>query len=140
MDERDERDLDDEQIEALTRRTRAALDREVEALDADTQRRLRLARHAALETLEAPVRAGWMPVGAAAAVAVAAVGVALTLRGPAAGPVPARDGATEVELLLGEDDLALYAEDPEFYAWVEEQTVEAQAAPPGAEPRSDDAG
>jgi hypothetical protein len=84
-------------------------------------------------------------------VAVAAVGVALTVRGPqgvvrdaAVAPVAGAasneglvaglgaEPASEMELLLGEDDLALYAEDPEFISWA--------AAETGAAGEADDAG
>lgn len=120
MDERDD------DFKELAGRTKAAFEREVEALDVATRQRLAAARRTALEQLDAPARLtpAWVPVGAAAAVAVVAVGVALSLRGPQPAVNQGRDGATELELLLGEDDPALYAEDPEFYAWVEEQTAE----------------
>jgi hypothetical protein len=145
----DRRDADDglESRDAeLAQRARAAFEREAEALDAATRRRLAAARRAALDELE--VRGArhaapdWMPVGAAA-VAVAAVGVALTVRGPQ--PTPGADGVaagvaiseptSEMELLLGEEDLGMFAEDPEFVAWAVAQDA-GVVAPEG----SDDAG
>lgn len=131
----------------LARRAREAFEREAEALDAATRQRLGAARRAAIEELEARLAGAarrsapaWLPAGAAAAVAVAAVGVALTVRGPQPAPVGAPGGdaaepATEMELLLGEDDLGMFAEDPEFVAWAVEEGA-AAAAPEGA----DDAG
>jgi len=122
---------------ALARRARAAFAQEAEALDPATTRRLRTARHAALAALEAPARRAhpsWLPVGAAATVAALAVGVALMVRGPAAAPravaatMPgsivalAAEPVTEVELLLGDEELALYAEDPEFIEWAVAET------------------
>ena len=128
----------------LMRRAKAAFDAEAASLDATTRGRLAAARRAALAELEAPVRRAtpaWLPVGAAAAVAIAAVGVALTLRAPqpaSPGSAPgsgvvaatmpgsivalAAEPVTEVELLLGDDELALYAEDPEFVSWAVAET------------------
>lgn len=135
----------------LLRRAKTAFDAEAEALDAATRQRLAAARRAALAELEARgsrrLAPGWMPVGAAAAVAVAAVGVALTVRGPqpgaiapgaspasaAAGDARGGEPASEMELLLGEDALGMFDEDPEFVAWA----VEAAGAPVAG---SDDAG
>ena len=105
----------------LIARAQREVDREVEGLDAATRTRLNAARRAALAELDAPRHGfaqAWIPVGAAAAVAVIAVGVALD-RGPAA-PQPA-EPATEIEVLLAEEELALYEEELEFYAWLDEQ-------------------
>lgn len=136
-DERDQESGQDGDAR-LMQRARAAFDAEAAALDSTTQRRLSVARRAALAGLEAPQRgafAQWAPLGAAAAVAVIAVGVTLSLRAPhgvsrgvpqGAAPVavviaPIANAATapvaEMELLLGDDELALYDEDPEFYDW-----------------------
>ena len=124
---------------ALMRRAKAAFDAEASALDATTRGRLAAARRAALAELEAPERRAtpaWLPVGAAATVAIVAVGVALSLRTPppaadrsvVAATMPgsivalAAEPVTEVELLLGEDELTLYAEDPEFVSWAVAET------------------
>jgi hypothetical protein len=113
--------------EALIARAQAAVDREVEGLDAATRARLNAARRSALAELEAPRRGfapGWVPVGAAAAVAVIAVGVALGNRGPA--PEVAAEPATELEVLLADDELALFEEELEFYTWLDEQALGTQ--------------
>jgi negative regulator of sigma E activity len=129
---------------ALMHRAKAAFDAEAAALDATTRGRLAAARRAALAELEVPARRAtpaWLPVGAAATVAIAAVGVALSLRAPPpAAPGAAADRSviaatmpgsivalaaepvSEVELLLGEDELTLYAEDPEFVSWAVAET------------------
>jgi hypothetical protein len=108
--------------EELIARAQREVDREVEGLDAATRAKLNAARRAALAELEAPRRGfahAWVPVGAAAAVAVIAVGVALDRPGPA--PEVAAEPATELEVLLADDELALYEEELEFYAWLDEQ-------------------
>jgi hypothetical protein len=126
--------MKDQGDEALVARACAAVEREASQLDATTQGKLRAARRAALDAL-APPRAGpqpaWLPVGAAATIALVAVGVGLSTRAPV--PAAAIEPASEFEVLLGEDDPALYDEELEFYAWLDEQPV----APP---PASDDAG
>ena len=121
MDERD--DDHDARDTDLIRRTQDAFGREAEVLDAATRATLTAARRAALAELDGSVRgtaSRWIPLGATAAVAIVAVGIALALRGPQSQPAVAvvdDPRATEVELLLGDDDPALYSEDPEFYDW-----------------------
>jgi len=122
-DRRDEGLSDQER--ALIERTKQALDRELEALDTATRVRLTAARRAALGRLEEAqgeergARLGWLPTAAAVGVVVIAVGVALA---PRPAPVAGDDEpGAEVELLLAEDELAFYEQDPEFYAWLDEQ-------------------
>lgn len=128
MNGNDEQGRDD----ALIARAQAAVEREVEGLDAETRARLSAARRAALAELDAPGRGaasgwrpGWVPVGAAAAVAVIAVGVAFSARTPApeAAFKAALEPATELEVLLADEDLALYDEELEFYDWLDEQAL-----------------
>lgn len=116
----------DEHDDDLIERARAAVDREVGNLDAATRSRLVAARRAALAELEAPRRsftATWVPVGAAAVVAVIAVGVALNPRAPV--PEAGVEADTAIELLLTDDDFVLYEDDLEFYAWLDESGPEA---------------
>ena len=112
--------------EELIERARAAVDREVEGLDAATRTRLSAARRTALAELEGPGRRfapGWAPVGAAAAIAAIAIGMALSARSPVLAPEVAGAPGAELEALLSEDDPALYDEDIEFYAWLDEQAL-----------------
>jgi hypothetical protein len=121
---------DDELIEHARRK----VDAELEGMDKVTRLKLAATRRAALDQLAEPARGmqpGWLPVGAAAAVALVAVGVALGLRTPA--PDAAAEAPSELEVMLGDDDPALYDDELEFYAWLDEQ----QVAPP---PAGDDAG
>ena len=120
--------------EALVERARAAVAREAEQLDALTRVKLSAARRAALDELAQPrpgLQPGWLPLGAAATAALVAVGVALSLRTPP--PEAGLEPVSELEVLLGDDDPALYDEELEFYAWLEQQP----AVPP---PATDDAG
>ena len=121
--------MKDDEEEALIERARAALARDAESLDAPTRARLSAARRNALDALvpaKPGLQPGWLPVGVAAAAALVAVGVAFSARTPT--PDAALEPASELEVLLGEDDPALYDEDLEFYAWLEEQTVATPAA------------
>lgn len=99
----------------------AELDRRVEDLDAATLSRLNRARQAAL-TARAPRRFGWWIALPAAATAVLVLGVGLAGKpapslpgGTAAAPVSAQD----FELLSSDDNLELYQEDLDFYAWLD---------------------
>ena len=110
--------------EELIARAQAQVDREVEGLDVATRARLSAARRTALAELEAPTwgfGAGLVPIGAAAAVAVIAVGVALS---PGAPAPDAAAPATEIEVLLADEDLALFDEELEFYGWLDEQGLD----------------
>jgi hypothetical protein len=120
----------------LERRAQQAFDRSTAEVDAATRSRLTQARYRALEQLpEAPgrriPRAWLVPAGAAAAAALVAV-LLLQRSGPAtdtgleAGLAPA-----DLEILLGEEDLEMYDEEIEFYAWLEDQPELAPAAPVG---------
>jgi hypothetical protein len=106
----------------IERRAREVFESSVENLDGETRSRLNRARQAAL----AEIRRGrglrwqaWLPVAAAASVAMLAV-VLWRWPGDTLGPT-ARGGdvapAPEVVELLG-SDADLVTEDPEFYAWL----------------------
>jgi len=120
--------------ERLVRKARELLRDSVEDLDAATLSRLNRARHRALEELEsgtgsrAGIFAKWVPAGALAAAAVAAV---LLWNGqlapPSAGPkeepiFTAQDGtidvATDLDLLLAEESLEMI-EDLELFTWMD---------------------
>ncbi len=98
----------------------AELDRRVEDLDAATLSRLNRARQAALSA-HAPRRSWWWFALPAAATAALVLGVGLA--GKPAPTVPAGTTATvsaqDFELLSSDDNLELYQEDLDFYAWLD---------------------
>ena len=70
-----------------------------------------------------------MPAGAVAAAALVAV-LVLDPNNPGARREPAQVAAlADLEILLGEEDLEMYDEEIEFYAWLEEQP---EFTPPAA--------
>ena len=105
----------------LLRGARARLAQEADALDDDTRRALRVARARALDGATRPRLSGWMPVTAAAAVAVVAVlAMRMTTRAPTVPElVDSADVMTDIELLAETENLALL-EELEFYAWLSE--------------------
>lgn len=124
----------DERTE-IERRARALFDESVEALDAETRSRLNRARQAAVaEVRRARPHAWrqWLPLAAAASVALVAV---LLWRAPDDGITSsARNGESVpapevVELLGAARDGDIVTEDPEFYAWLE---VRGLPAPNGS--------
>ena len=104
----------------LERKSRAAFDESVESLDAATRSRLARARAEALSELRGRRvnwRSAWVPAGVAAAAALAS---ALLLVGDdAAGPSapPALAAFEDLDIVAGGEDLAMFEEDVEFYAW-----------------------
>jgi hypothetical protein len=105
-------------------RTKLLFDQSVAALDGQTRSKLTQARYRALEELAGKPQAiwsrSWLPAGAVAAVALMSF---MLWQGQMA---PVADGgfdvaaATDLEILLGEEELELI-EELEFYAWLEEQ-------------------
>jgi hypothetical protein len=114
-----------EDMRELERRSRAAFDESVESQDAATRSRLTRARARALEELQGRRAAGpvlWIPAGAAAAALVAA----MLWQREEAGPATARNETTvgafeDLDLMAGGEDFDMLAEDPDFYAWADEQ-------------------
>ena len=106
----------DHKEQSLLEKINRELDESAASLDADTLRKLRLARSNAIESLQKP-RQLWQPVGAFALVAtVAAVAVSLQLRvTQVSESLPPIE---DVQLLSASDELELY-EDLEFYQWLE---------------------
>lgn len=106
----------------------------LEGLDVPTRARLAQARARALDAYDARSARSRNPLGIAVPVGVlaAAALAAWIVSGPTASDRDAPLGvadASDLEMLLGEEDLELY-EDLEFYAWLEEQGV--VEAPPAA--------
>lgn len=122
---------DDVRRTETERRARELFDASVEGLDAGTCSRLNQARHAALaeaaSVRHSPWR-GWMPVAAAASVAMLAVAI---WRLPGEGPGPTASGgeavpaAEVVEMLADGEEFDPVTEDPEFYAWLETKGLPA---------------
>lgn len=101
-------------------RSRELFEGSVDGIDGATRSRLTQARHAALAELDRPrLRLGaWLPAGAAAGAAMLAV-MLWTQPGPAGGPATAvaASPADDFILLTEGEDLELFGEDIEFYAW-----------------------
>jgi hypothetical protein len=114
------------------RRAKEGFDRSTAAIDAATRSRLTQARHRALEELpKARSRRRWqpwfVPAGAVAAAALVTV-VMLRPENPATDAgLQAAVALDDLEILLGEEDLEMYDEEIEFYAWLEEQPEFAPA-------------
>ncbi|MGQ0430478.1 MAG: DUF3619 family protein [Gammaproteobacteria bacterium] len=115
-----------DRMRELERKSREAFDASVEALPAATRSRLARARAEALAELRqrrlhwSPA---WIPAGAAAAAAV--VGVMLW-QGAREGVLPADPALSafeDLDLVAGTDELAMFEEDGEFYAWAAEQAA-----------------
>ncbi len=122
---------EDERRTETERRARELFDASVEGLDAGTRSRLAQARQVALADAEpATHRAwrGWLPVAAAASVAMLAVAL---WRLPDAGLGPTASGgeavpaAEVVEMLADGEEFDPVTDDPEFYAWLEANDLPA---------------
>jgi hypothetical protein len=123
-------------------RAKRAFDDSVAGIDAATRSRLTQARYRALKELDPARRSPWwlalgakswaskwLPAGALAAAALAAV--LLVWRGPLT-PDARLEGPplADLDILLGDEPLEMLDEDLEFYAWLEEQPE--WTAPPTA--------
>lgn len=103
--------------EQLKHAIKQQLDQEAEQLDADSQRKLRMARAAALEAAEKP-RRGKLWLDVAMVGMVAGLAVALYLVTPEQAQLaPVFD---DLEMLAGVEEPEFYQE-LEFYYWLEEQ-------------------
>ncbi|MDQ2069930.1 hypothetical protein [Natronospira bacteriovora] len=122
-----EHDKDDALIRALSERFDAGLD-SVSEFD---RARLRRARQKALAA-QPPARRGWVvPAALAASVALMAL---LTVPFWSGEPVPAEEELrmaeqeiSDLEILLAEDELSLYA-DLDFYVWLEAELADEAAS------------
>lgn len=109
-------------------KVRAQLDLDVRDLDAATASRLNRARQQALDVglRQRHKRGWWLPFALATAVAVV-LALGLTLRLPDSAPqapaLAAPAAADDLELLAGGEDLEMI-EDLEFYAWLEQQSLD----------------
>lgn len=112
--------MTDERLRELERKSRAAFDESVESLDAASRSRLTRARARALEELQhrrAAWSSTWLPAGAAAAAALAAVMLWQGEEGVAPATTPAFAALEDLDIVAGGEDLAMFDEDEEFYAW-----------------------
>ncbi len=116
--------MNEERMQELERRSRAAFDESVESLDAATRSRLARARAQALAGLR-PRRAAWsstwIPAGAAAAAALLAVTLWQAGGDDPQATAPALAALEDLDLVAGGEDFAMFDEDEEFYAWAADQ-------------------
>jgi negative regulator of sigma E activity len=114
---------DENESSDFERRAKRAFDDSVAALDAATRSRLTQARYRALEERAPRQRRGWLsalvPAGASAATALVAW-LVVWPSPPASEDVHAAS-LSDLEILLGEEDLEMLDEELEFYGWLEEQ-------------------
>ena len=112
--------MTDERMGELERKSRAAFDESVESLDAASRSRLTRARARALEELQqrrAAWSSAWLPAGAAAAAALAAVMLWQAEEGAAPAAAPTLAALEDRDIVAGGEDLEMFDEDEEFYAW-----------------------
>jgi hypothetical protein len=114
-----------ERMRELERRSRAAFDESVGSLDAATRSRLARGRATALEGLRHRRLRGsstWIPAGAAAAAAVVAV---MLWQGERAAPPgeSALAALEDLDLVAGAEDLDMFEEDGDFYAWAADEAA-----------------
>lgn len=108
-----------ERMKDLERRSRAAFDDSVAALDGQTRARLARARELALaEARRRPRlwRSLWFPAAAAAAAALIAM-LLWTGGESGSGVLPSIVALEELEIVTAGEDLDMFDEDPGFYAW-----------------------
>ena len=106
------------------RSAKQAFDASVRGVDAATRTRLVQARERALHgAAGARSRLGWSwslaPSGALAAAAV--VAVLLLAHHPRSTEVGPQQFSGDLEILLGQEDLAMLDDDIDFYSWLEDQ-------------------
>jgi hypothetical protein len=124
MNKTNERPTEPQPTSDFERSAKQAFDASVRGVDAATRARLVAARERALEQAGVRSNLGWnwslAPAGALAAAAVVAVLVlAHHPRSTELGlqQVPGGD----LEILLGNEDLAMLDDDIDFYSWLEDQ-------------------
>lgn len=126
--------MNDKDHKEFEQKARELFDREVAGLDGATRSKLNQARQRALAELDRPA---WslvrlpVPQAALGAVAVAVVSGLLFMRSGVSPVEPTPDFATasDIEILLAEDDME-FLEELEFYAWLEEQPEFADTEDP----------
>lgn len=119
----------DERDSAFETRTKELFDDSVAGLDASTRSRLNRARQRALEELATPRRNWLWTLAPAGGLAAAAAVAWLAVWQPQQPPVADVQLATlsDLEILLGEEDLEMLDEEIDFYGWLVEQPEFANA-------------
>lgn len=113
-----------DRLQELERKSRAAFDDSVDALDAATRSRLTRARAQALEELRhrrLDWSSTWLPAGAAAAAALVAAMLWVGHENGERPGAPALAALEDLDLVAGGEDLEMFDEDGEFYAWAVDQ-------------------
>lgn len=108
-----------EPMKEFERRSRAAFDDSVTALDGETRSRLAHARRRALAAIRRrPMSwlSPWVPAGAAAAMAMLAL-LLWTGKEPGPGAKPTVIAFEDLDIVTAGDDLEMLDEDPAFYVW-----------------------
>ncbi|MGB5345916.1 MAG: hypothetical protein WBN23_07125 [Woeseia sp.] len=116
-------DKNSSQDDAFLQRAAGVFDDSVENLDAATRSRLNQGRQQALAVSErsALLRKGWIPLGAAAALGLLAIGMWNGRQPPEVFDVAdfaTPTMASDFEILLDEEELEML-EDLEFYSWID---------------------
>jgi hypothetical protein len=114
--------------DALEKRIVAALERRAESPDPALERRLDRARRLAIAEADVPRRPWlvWPALGTAGAAAVVAM-LVLIQPSPDTDPgLPTLPQSDDLDLLT-QEEYELFAEDPEFYAWIAERPIRQRA-------------
>ena len=124
MKKTNERPTELEPMTNFERSAKQAFDASVRGVDGATRARLVEARERALQNAGgARSSLGWSwslaPSGALAAAAV--VAVLLFAHHPRSTEVGPQQFSTDLDLLLGKEDLAMLDDDIDFYSWLEDQ-------------------
>mgnify|MGYP006287740485 CR=1 FL=1 len=110
--------------QAMEKRIVAALERRAEALDPALEQRLDRARRIAVAEADAPRRPWfvWPALGTAGAAALVLIMVVVQPIPDADTGLPAVPQSDDLDLLT-QEEFELFAEDPEFYAWIAERPM-----------------
>jgi hypothetical protein len=107
-------------------KAKGVFDESVERLDGAALSRLNQGRHIALEKLETARTSAnwrrWALVGGVTAIALISV---VVLRAPGVDDIP-RETAADFEIFLEDESLEMF-EDLEFYSWIDEAELNANA-------------
>jgi len=124
MNETNKRPTEPKPTSDFERSAKQAFDASVRSVDAATRARLVAARERALESAHgARSRLGWSwslaPAGAVTAAAV--VALLLVSHHPRPTELGPQQFSSDLEILLGNEDLAMLDDDIDFYSWLEDQ-------------------